>query len=169
EEEGLPKANIRNTDFGYGKMPWETFPELLTQHNVPWRFYQNDLSCGGGFSGEERSWLANFGCNLLEFFKNYNVKFSERYIVNLQKQAETLPAEIDKLQERSPSSDEDAKKALESIRAKQKVLDNARAELRAWNKESYAKLSEREKTLYQSAFVINSGDPDFRSITDLTY
>jgi len=169
EEDGLPKANIRNTDFGYGKMPWETFPELLSQNNIPWRFYQNELSCGGGFSGEERSWLANFGCNLLEFFKKYNVKFSERYVVNLQKQAETLPGEINALQERTPSSDEDAKKAEESIRKKQEVLDNARTELKAWNKESYAKLSDQEKELYQNAFVVNSGDPDFRSITELTY
>lgn len=169
EEDGLPKANIRNTDFAYGKMHWETFPELLTQNNINWRFYQNDLSCGGGFVGEERAWLSNFGCNLLEFFKKYNVKFSERYVTNLQKQVETLPGEINKLQERTPSSDEDAKKAQESVKAKQTVLDNARSELAIWNKESYEKLSDQEKKLYQSAFVVNSGDPDFRSISELTY
>jgi len=169
EEEGIPKANIRNTDFSYGKMPWETFPELLTENDISWKFYQNDLSCGGGFTGDERAWLANFGCNLLEFFKKYNVKFSERYVTSLQKQVETLPGEINKLQERTPSSDEDAKKAQESIRKKQEVLDNARAELTQWNRESYAKLTDHEKKLYQSAFVVNSGDPDFRSITELSY
>jgi phospholipase C len=169
EEDGLPKANIRNTDFAYGKMPWETFPELLAQNGIDWKFYQNDLSCGGGFAGQERAWLANFGCNLLEFFKKYNVKFSERYVVNLQKQAETLPGEINKLQERTPSGDVDAKKVQESIKAKQAVLDNARAELAIWNKESYEKLSSHEKKLYQSAFVINSGDAGFRNITELTY
>jgi len=169
EEDGLPKANIRNTDFAYGKMPWETFPELLQANNISWKFYQNDLSCGGGFVGEERAWLANFGCNLLEFFKKYNVKFSERYVVNLQKQVETLPGEINKLQERTPSSDEDAKKAEASMRAKQAVLDNARAELAVWNKESYEKLTEEQKGLYRNAFVINSADPDFRSITELSY
>ncbi|TCD03455.1 phosphocholine-specific phospholipase C [Pedobacter psychroterrae] len=169
EEEGIAKANIRNTDYGSGKMEWETFPELLTQNNLPWKFYQNDLSCGGGFVKEERSWLANFGCNLLEFFKKYNVKFSERYVLGLQNQVETLPGEINKLKERTPSSDADAKKVQESIRAKQAVLDNARSELTAWNKESYDKLSDLEKTLYRSAFVVNSGDPDFRSITELTY
>ena len=169
DENDIPKANIRNTDFGYGNMPWSTFPELLEENNIPWKFYQNDLSCGGGFIGEERSWLSNFGCNLLEFFKAYNVKFSERYIQNLQKQAEELPGEINKLQERTPSSEEDGKKALESVRKKQEVLDNARSELSKWNKESYEKLSEKEKNLYKRAFVINSGDPDFRSITALTY
>jgi len=169
EEDGIPKANIRNTDFGYGNMPWATFPELLAENNISWKFYQNDLSCGGGFVGEERSWLSNFGCNLLEFFKAYNVKFSERYIANLQKQAEELPGEINKLQERTPSSEEDGKKALESVRKKQEALDNARSELSKWNKESHEKLSEKEKNLYKSAFVINSGDADFRSITALTY
>ncbi|NRF38660.1 phosphocholine-specific phospholipase C [Pedobacter foliorum] len=169
EEDGIPKANIRNTDFGYGNMPWGTFPELLAENNIPWKFYQNDLSCGGGFVDEERSWLSNFGCNLLEFFKAYNVKFSERYITNLQKQAEGLPGEINKLQERTPSSEEDGKKALESIRKKQEVLDNARSELSKWNRESYEKLTDKEKHLYKSAFVINSGDANFRSITALTY
>ncbi|HTE11012.1 MAG TPA: alkaline phosphatase family protein, partial [Chitinophagaceae bacterium] len=64
-EEGLPKANIRNNDFSYGKMPWKTFPELLEENNIPWKFYQNELDCGGGFTGDERAWLSNFGCNLL--------------------------------------------------------------------------------------------------------
>jgi len=169
EEEGIPKANIRNTDYAYGKMPWETFPELLTEQGIAWNFYQNDLSCGGGFTGEERSWLSNFGCNLLEFFKKYNVKFSERYVTNLRKQVETLPGEINKLQERTPSDDNEARKAEESIRKKQEVLNNAKSELEKWNRESYAQLSDREKKLYQSAFVINSGDPDFRSITELSY
>lgn len=169
EEDGLAKANIRNTDFSYGKMEWKTFPELLTENNLPWKFYQNDLSCGGGFVGEERSWLANYGCNLLEFFKAYNVKFSDRNIRALQKQAETLPEEIDKLQEASPSDEATAAKARETIKAKQEVLDTARAELSKWNRKAFEQLSAKEKELYYSAFSINKADPDFRSITELTY
>lgn len=169
EENGLPKANIRNENFSYGTMPWTTFPELLSENGIAWKFYQNDLSCGGGFTAQERSWLANYGCNLLEFFKAYNVKFSERYVTNLQKQVENLPAQITELQERAPSDEITSKKVAASIKAKQEVLDNARAELTKWNKESFEKLSENEKALYRSAFVINSNDPDFRSITELTY
>ncbi|MDN3549157.1 phosphocholine-specific phospholipase C [Mucilaginibacter aquaedulcis] len=169
EQDGLPKANIRNTDYTFGNMPWETFPELLEQNNISWSFYQNDLSCGGGFEKEERAWLANFGCNLLEFFKAYNVKFSDRYIKNLQKQAEDLPDQINKLQERTPADEATAIKVRESIRKKQDVLDNARSELSKWNKESYEKLSEKEKSLYRRAFVINSADENFRSIAELTY
>ncbi|MDN5284902.1 MAG: phospholipase phosphocholine-specific [Mucilaginibacter sp.] len=169
EQDGIPKTNIRNNDFSYGDMPWETFPELLEHNNIPWKFYQNDLSCGGGFQREERAWLANFGCNLLEFFKVYNVKFSERYITNLQKQVQELPDQINKLQEKTPSDELTATKVKESIRKKQEVLDDARSELSKWNKESYEKLPETAKSLYRRAFVINSGDPDFRSIAELTY
>lgn len=169
DEDGLPKANIRNTDFSYGKMPWQTFPELLEQNNIPWKFYQNALSCGGGFVDEERAWLANFGCNLLEFFKTYNVKFSEYYIKNLQKQVDTLPDQISKLQERSPSSDEAAQKVKESIRNKQAALDKAQSELIQWNHDSFEKLSEHQKNLYRSAFVINSKDADYRTLSELTY
>jgi len=169
DQDGLPKANIRNDDYTYGDMPWETFPELLEQNNIPWTFYQNDLSCGGGFVKEERAWLANFGCNLLEFFKAYNVKFSDRYIKNLQKQAEELPDQINKLQEKTPSDEGTTLRVRESIRKKQETLDNARSELSKWNQNSYAKLSDKEKSLYNRAFVINSADPHFRNIAELTY
>lgn len=169
EEAGRAKVNIRNDDFSYGKLTWQTFPELLEENKVAWKFYQNDLSCGGGFKGEERAWLANFGCNLLEFFAAYHVKFSSRYIQNLLKQVETLPEEINKLQEATPSSDEAAKKVRADIAKKQEVLDNATSELAKWNKESYEKLSDKEKSLYRNAFVINSGDANFRNVSTFKY
>ena len=168
-EDGLAKANVRNENFSYGKMPWKTFPELLEENDIAWKFYQNEISCGGGFKGEERSWLANFGCNLLEFFAAFNVKFSPRYIQNLQKLVDEMPGEINKLQEASPSTDEAAKKIQTDLAKKQKVLDNARNELKKWNKETFEKLSEKEKKLYQDAFVVNSGDPSYHKITTLKY
>jgi phospholipase C len=169
DTDGIPKAHIRNTDYGHATLGWETFPELLAAQDINWKFYQNEISCGGGFVGEERSWLANFGCNLLEFFKAYNVKFSERYIKNLQNVVETLPAEIDKIQEASPDDAQAATKAREALKAKQEALDNARNELKKWNKESYDKLTAKQKKLYDSAFTINSGDPNFRNLAELTY
>ncbi len=167
--DGRPKAHIRNDDFSYGKLPWTTFPELLEQNNIPWKFYQNEISCGGGFKGEERSWLANFGCNNLEFFAAYNVKFSPRYIQALQQQADTLPGEINRLQEATPSSDDAAKKIKEEVAKKQEVLDNARAELEKWKQTNFDKLSDREKRLYNQAFVVNNGDPAYRTLSKLTY
>jgi phospholipase C len=169
EQEGIPKAHIRNDDFSHAKLDWETFPELLEEHNIPWKFYQNEISCGGGFKGEERSWLSNFGCNLLEFFAAYNVKFTPRYIDSLQKQVDTLPGQINKLQEASPSSEEAAQKIKADLAKKQEVLDNATAELEKWNKIKFARLSDKEKSLYHRAFVVNAGDPAYRNITNLKY
>ncbi|RBL91824.1 phosphocholine-specific phospholipase C [Chitinophaga flava] len=169
KEDGRAKVNIRNDDFSYGKLTWKTFPEMLEENNVSWKFYQNDLSCGGGFKGEERAWLANFGCNLLEFFEAYHVKFSSRHIQTLLKQVDTLPDEINKLMEATPSSDEAARKIRADIAKKQEVLDNATKELLKWNKESFDQLSDHQKNLYKNAFVINSADPNFRTVTTFQY
>jgi phospholipase C len=169
ETDGIPKAHIRNTDFGHATLGWETFPELLAENDIAWKFYQNEISCGGGFEGEERAWLSNFGCNLLEFFKAYHVKFSERYIKSLQKLVETLPGEIDKIQEASPDDAQIAEKARQALKSKQEALDHARNELTKWNQESYEKLTPAQKKLYHNAFTVNVGDPNYRKITQLTY
>lgn len=169
ELDGLQKVNIRNDDFSYGKLPWKAFPELLQENNVAWKFYQNDISCGGGYKGEERAWLSNFGCNLLEFFAAYQVKFSSRYVKNLQKLVDTLPDEINKLQEASPSSEAAAQKIKTDLKNKMEALDNAASELKKWSAEEYEKLSDQQKALFKSAFVINSGDPNYRNISTLNY
>jgi len=169
EEDGRPKANIRNDNFSYGNMPWQTFPELLEENGIAWKFYQNELSCGGGFVDEERSWLANFGCNLLEFFKAYNVKFAPKYIQSLQKRVDDLPGEINKLQEASPSSEEAAAKIRENIKKKQEVLDNAQSELLKWNLQNFENLPEKDKKLFRNAFTTNNGDPGYRKLSELTY
>jgi len=168
-ENGIMQANIRNENFSYGKMPWKTFPELLTANDISWKFYQNEISCGGGFKGEERAWLANFGCNLLEFFAAYNVKFGPRYIQGLQKLADELPGEINKLQEASPSDEETANKIKNEVAKKQEVLDHAIGELKKWNKENFEKLSPSDKKLFENAFVINSADPNYHSLSKLFY
>ena len=169
QENGIPKASIRNEDFTYAGQPWHTFPQLLEENNIPWKFYQNEIGCGGGFKGEEGAWLGNFGCNILEFFAVHNVKFSPRYIQSLIRQVNTLPGEINALQEASPSSAEASRKASAAVSKKQEVLDRATAELAKWNEESFQKLSEKDKNLYYRAFVVNSGDPLYRSVAELKY
>ncbi|HMH20138.1 MAG TPA: phospholipase C, phosphocholine-specific [Puia sp.] len=167
--DGRSKAHIRNDDYSFAKLPWTTFPELLEENDILWKFYQNELDCGGGFKGEERAWLSNFGCNNLEFFAAYNVKFAPHYVENLLLQVQTLPGEIEKLQEATPSSDEEAQKTKAALAKKQEVLDNATAELKKWSKDSFAKLSDKQKRLYNNAFVVNTGDPSYRQVTSLSY
>lgn len=162
--DGLQKVNIRNEDFSYGKHTWKTFPELLEDNNVSWRFYQNETSCGGGLSGEERSWLANFGCNLLEFFQIYHVKFKDTYISNLDKQARELPDQINKLEEKSPGSEEEAAKIKQDIQKKADTLAVAERDLKQFSQANYDKLSKYEKSLNSRAFTINRGDSNYRSL-----
>ncbi len=164
---------IRNLgNWRIANLKYKTFPERLEDNGVSWKFYQNDLDTGGGFTGDERAWLANFGCNPLEWFASYNVKFAPRYIQALQKQAASLPEEIKALEAKlkSLSETEDAyAKAQTAITTKKEVLDKAKKDLAEWTEENYNKLSDKEKNLYQRAFTINSGDPDYHELTTLSY
>lgn len=172
EQDGRSKAHIRNGDEGYGTEHWKTFPERLEENDISWKFYQNDIDCGGGFTGDQRAWLGNFGCNPLEWFANYNVKFSPRYIKSLQEQVETLPGEIEKLQHKTRSksaSDPSSQKIKRAIAKKQEVLGQAKKELAERSRENFDKLSDREKSLYRRAFATNGGNPDFHKLTTLKY
>ncbi|GAA4304547.1 phosphocholine-specific phospholipase C [Compostibacter hankyongensis] len=168
QEPGYTRAFIRN-DLPYGVGKWKTFPERLEENGISWRVYQNDVTCGGGFTGEERSWLSNFGCNPLELFSAYQVRFSSRYVQSLKKQTETLPQEIAALEKKLPSAGASAAKLRKELEKKKEVLARARQELSKWSRESFEKLSPREKSLYERAFTINSNDPYYREITHLSY
>lgn len=170
EQRADSKAEMRNElPFGGGK--WQAFPELLEDANIPWKIYQNDLSCGGGFTGEERSWLANFSCNPLERFEKYNVKFSDRYIRSLKGQVDTLPKEIFDLEAklRKITALDSRKKVIDALNKKKKVLNTAKKELTTWSKENFDKLSARDKNLYTKAFSTNKSDPNYRDLTTLEY
>jgi phospholipase C len=167
------KAIMRNlSNDRWGVLKFDTFPERLEANGISWKFYQNDIDCGGGFTGDERAWLSNFGCNPLEWFASYNVKFSPRYIKTLQKQLISLPDEIKELQDKikSGSLTGDAlAKAKAAIAKKKEVFDNAQKDLQEYNQDAYNKLSQREKNLFQRAFADNSNDPDYHNLTNLTY
>lgn len=170
-QNGKSKAHIRNEDEGYGTEHWQTFPEQLEDLGVSWKFYQNDIDCGGGFNRDERAWLSNFGCNPLEWFANFNVKFSPRYIQSLQKQVNTLPDEIKKLQDKAGtvSSDKELQKINQAIAKKKEVLDQANKDLTAWSQENFSKLSAKERSLYDRAFSTNKDDPDYHQLMTLSY
>lgn len=156
----------------WGVLKFDTFPERLEANGISWKFYQNAIDCGGGFTGDERAWLANFGCNPLEWFANYNVKFSKRYIESLQKQMISLPAEMKTLEEKIASgslSGDALTKAQAAIAKKKEVLGKANKDLSAYTQEVYNQLSQKEKNLFERAFSENSNDPDYRDLTSLVY
>lgn len=167
------KAIMRNlSNDRWGVLKFDTFPERLEANGISWKFYQNDIDCGGGFSGEERAWLANFGCNPLEWFASYNVKFSSRYLQGLQKQVETLPPEIKELENKIQTdslSGDVLKKTQSALDRKKQAFENAKKDIADYTAEAYDKLSQSEKNLFQRAFTINDGDPDFHSLTNLVY
>lgn len=172
KQNGESKAFIRNEDETYGSIPgtWKTFPERLEDHGISWKFYQNDIDCGGGFTRDERAWLANFGCNPLEWYGNFHVKFSPRYIQSLKNQEATLPNEIKALQEKAKSASGDAlQKINKAIAKKQEVLGRAQKELGEYSRGNFEKLSDREKSLHQRAFTNNAADPDYHQLTTLSY
>ncbi|MEO9005376.1 MAG: phospholipase C, phosphocholine-specific [Ginsengibacter sp.] len=171
EKTGNTKAYLRN-DIPWGEAHWKVFPERLEENNIPWKIYQNDLTAGGGFVGEERSWLSNFGCNQLEFLSQYNVRFSSRYVQTLQKLADTLPTEISGLEHKlndMSRSDKSYEKLKKEIEKKTEVLNETKDELVKWSKENFEKLSQYQKNLYQRAFTTNEGDPDYHELETLKY
>ena len=171
ENSGEAKAYMKN-EIPYGEGHWKTFPERLEENDISWKVYQNDISAGGGFTGEERAWLSNFGCNPLEFLSQYNVRFSSRYTQSLQNRAETLPAEIADLETKLNSikaSDKGYEKLQKEIAKKKEVLSDTQEQIKKWSKENFEKLSDQQKNIYRRAFTTNEGDPDYHSLTTLRY
>lgn len=164
------KPQIRN-ELKRGEATWKTFPERLEDHGISWKIYQNDVSFGGGYKGEERSWLSSFSCNPMEFFKQYHIKFSDRHQAGLRTLSETLPKDIkqakSKLKEDLP--EKTLKKIRKDIKQKEDVLKNANQELQDFSQKAFEALPQRERNLYNKAFTVNDGDPDFRSVTKLDY
>lgn len=166
------QACVWNEDADYDTMvSWATFPERLEDAGIPWKVYQNELSVGVGFEGEEDSWLANFGDNPLEYFTQYNVKFHPPYWKNLPKAIEQLAEQIKKqetqLQSTNGSAEsEKAKKRLEEMKANLAILE---ADQKKYTAANYERLSAREKNLHEKAFDTNKNDPDYHKLDTLTY
>nr|MBA4168557.1 twin-arginine translocation signal domain-containing protein [Chitinophagaceae bacterium] len=89
EQHAKSPAKVWNQDADEKSfVSWKTFPERLEENNISWKIYQNEISDGTPFKDEEDSWLGNFGDNPIEYFKQYNRRLSEKYIVNLKDENE---------------------------------------------------------------------------------
>ncbi|MEO8823825.1 MAG: phospholipase C, phosphocholine-specific [Ginsengibacter sp.] len=171
EKTGDTKAFINN-DVPWGEGNWKTFPERLEENDISWKVYQNDISAGGGFEGDGRAWLGNFGCNPLEFLSQFNVRFYPRYVKSLKKRAESLPGIIADLETKFNAmkpTDNGYEKLQKEIVKKKEVLEDTNDQLVKWTKENFDKLSQQQKNIYQKAFTTNVGDPDYHELTTLGY
>lgn len=165
-------AVVRNEEADYQtEVNWKTFPERLEENNISWKIYQNEVSVGVGFEGEEDAWLANFGDNPIEYFTQYNVRFLPAHMKYLPKKVEWLRSEIAKGEERTKSLAEgDELKRLEwRIAYGKKELELSLKHLDQFTPENHAKLSPQEKALHEKAFVNNINDPDYHSLVTLKY
>ncbi|HEY1164204.1 MAG TPA: phospholipase C, phosphocholine-specific [Chitinophaga sp.] len=164
-------ALVWNEEADYNNMvSWKTYPERLEEQGVSWKIYQNDISVDGGFTGEEDSWLANFGDNPIEYFTQYNVKLSERYLNYLEKAVAKLPAEIAALEKQVEAAAADKADALKkTLQYKKEQLEKVKKDQQLYTREKYAKLSPQMKSLHEKAFTVNKKDPDFGKLSTLQY
>lgn len=154
EQNESSKPHISNGDIdGPERLSWSTFPERLSRHGVDWRIYQNELSVGVGFEGEEGRWLANFTDNDMEFFKQYHVKRHPEHLPHLRKEKAALEKQL-------------LEKADPKIREK---LDGVVKEIAFLEENTLDKLSPEERDLHQRAFTINRNDPDYHRLETITY
>lgn len=166
-------ARVWNGDADYGNWAnWTTFPERLEDNGVSWKVYQNEISVGVGFEGEEDAWLANFTDNPLEFFAQYQVKLSAGFIANLPAAAARLAAEISKQEQLLPTltaGSEAAQRATRRIDALKKELALNQEDQKTYTKEKYDQLSQRDKNLHDKAFSTNRNDPFYHQLDSLKY
>ncbi|WP_040006285.1 phosphocholine-specific phospholipase C [Fibrisoma limi] len=166
-------ANVRNENVDYGaEVSWVTFPERLQDAGVSWKIYQNEISLPTGLTGEEDGWLSNFTDNPIEWFTQYRVRFHPAYYRYLQQEEKALPERLRALETRlgelaeTDSSYSAVRKNLDRQRAWQQTVQQ---DLVTYSPEKFSQLPEREQELCRRAFTTNTGDPDYRSLTTLTY
>ncbi|MCE7073043.1 phospholipase C, phosphocholine-specific [Dyadobacter sp. CY327] len=159
------KAHLWNiSNYVYPELEWKTYPERLEENGIPWKIYQNEITMGYGLKSEESGWLSNFGTNVLEYFKEYNVRFHEGGIANLQTKKEALLETIAEL-EKQPADEQSGKK----LAAARKLLFNIETAQQKFNQDTFNALSAKHKNLNTNAFTTNINDPDFHTLTPLQY
>lgn len=167
------KARVRNEDTDYDRLAdWKTFPERLEENGISWRVYQNEINLPSGLNGEEDAWLSNFSDNPLEWFSQYNVKFSPGYQRYLTERLAALSNEIKTLEDQVThlaATTPEGKSAHSALQEKKDLLTRLTQEADQWHPGKFEKLSAREQALHQKAFTTNSNDPDHRQLTTLTY
>lgn len=164
-------AFVRNEDCDYGHWcRWRTFPELLEQHGVSWKIYQNELTVPNGLLGETDSWLANFGDNPIEWFSQFAVQFHAKHREYLSQTVKQQTQEMEKLRGKLKKyTGEKLEKYKQRLEAIEASLPQLQRDLEAFTQSNFEKLSPVSKQLFEKAFVTNQGDPDYRQLETHTY
>lgn len=170
---GVPgdKPKVRNSDIGFSKeVSWNTFPERLEDHGVSWKVYQNEVSLTTELSGEDESLLSNFTNNNLEWFSQFRVRHTPGHYHFLRKMERDLPAEVSEISGRIQKAQGAEKEELEKLLAERRgQLVQVKEALKAWNPRNFETLSDRDKSLHNRAFTVNTADPDYHTTETLHY
>jgi phospholipase C len=169
EQHAGARARVRNQDTDYQmEAGWTTFPERLEAHGIDWRIYQNEISLHPNFKDEEEGWLANFTDNPIEWFSQFNVRFSRAYMPFIPVLIQRVTKEIAELQEKMKASpsDDALKKQLEEKKA---ALERLKKEQKQITPDNYNKLTPGQQSLHSRAFTRNSEDPYFHNLATLHY
>jgi phospholipase C len=159
------KATLWNvSNYDKPELGWTTFPERLEDQGVSWKVYQNELTLGSTLKGEEENWLGNFGTNVLEYFKQYNVRLHASSVANLQAKKENIQKTIAEL-EKAEQTDA----VQQKLAAARKVQSNIDADLTRYTKEAFDQLNTYQQGLNKNAFHTNLADADFHSLSPLEY
>lgn len=146
-----------------GKAKWKTFPERLSDAGVEWKIYQNEISSSSaGYSGQANSWLGNFGCNVMEYFPQYAVKYSKRYRDLLASRRKQLEEDLKKLKVAGTTSGDEFDKLT-------KRLETCTIEQGQYTEANFEKLDAYTKEIHRRALVNNSGDLDYMELESMRY
>lgn len=154
EKNGDTHPNLVNNTVGYRNMVyWKTFPEVLEDNGVSWKIYQNEIGLPQGLTGQPYTYLTNFGCNTMEYFSQYGVKFTPKYHNYCAKQIREIQEKLKK----NPAN----KDWL------QKELVYFQNDFRNFDEEQWKRVSAYEKRIRAKAFTINDKERDFWEVESL--
>lgn len=146
-----------------GKAKWKTFPERLSDVGVEWKMYQNEISSSSaGYTGQANSWLGNFGCNALEYFPQYAVKYSKRYRDLLVLRRKQLEERLANLKMAGTTSGDEFDKLM-------KQLEVCLMEQEQYTEANFEKLDPYTKEIHRRALVNNSEDPSYMELERMQY
>jgi phospholipase C len=155
------KAHLWNiNNYNTPELEWKTYPERLEEQGISWKVYQNELTMGYGLKGDESAWLSNFGTNVLEYYKQFNVRLHPGSIANLDLKKANILKEIAALEKTNDA---------EKLAAAKKVLAKIEEDKLTYTTAVYNNLSETQKKLNAKAFTVNSNDPEFHNLSVLKY
>ncbi|WP_242206660.1 phosphocholine-specific phospholipase C [Aestuariivivens insulae] len=162
---------VRNSESYYNsEAKWKSFPERLEENGISWRVYQNEISLQTELKDEDASLLANFTDNNLEWFAQFNVRFSKSHQSFLKKRFTELPDEISALERKIKELPKQSVQKLQNqLEQKKKQLIKIKRELDIWSSENYEKLSAFQKNLHENAFTTNRNDPHYHETETLTF